>query len=74
MKEAAHLIRLAALFAAGVLLFLFVRQMMVPAGFGRYGHFRAGALEDIRARPIAFAGRAACEACHDDKHLSLIHI
>lgn len=67
MKEAVHLIRLAALFTAGFLGFLVLRQMVVPAGFGKYGHFRAGALDDVRARPISYAGHATCEACHDDQ-------
>ncbi len=66
MKEAVHLIRLAALFAVGIILFLVVRQWIVPDGFGKYGHFRSGALADVRAQPISFAGRATCETCHDD--------
>jgi hypothetical protein len=66
MKEAAHLIRLAALFAAGSIVFLIVRAQVVPDGFGKYGHYRAGALEDLRKRPVAFAGREACAACHDE--------
>ena len=32
--------------------------------FGRYGFFRAGALDDLRARPLHYAGHAACEDCH----------
>ena len=35
MKEAAHLIRLAALFVAGFVIFLLIRQAIVPAGFGK---------------------------------------
>jgi hypothetical protein len=66
MKEAAHLIRLAALFAAGLILFLVVRAQVVPEGFGKYGHYRAGALEDARARRIIFAGRETCATCHDE--------
>jgi len=71
MKEAAHLIRLAALFVAGFVIFLLIRQAIVPAGFGKYGHFRAGALDDVRARQISFAGRSACEGCHEDKREAL---
>jgi hypothetical protein len=40
---------------------------VVPVGFGRYGHYRAGALDDVRARPISFAGHEACETCHDEQ-------
>jgi len=67
MKDAAHLVRLAALFGAGLTLFLVVRQQVVPSDFGKYGHFRPGALDQVRARPLSFAGRATCEMCHDDQ-------
>ena len=52
------------------------RLSIDPAGdracwFRQYGHFRAGALDDVRARPISFAGRVACEACHPEKREAL---
>jgi hypothetical protein len=72
MKDAAHLLRLAALFAAGIIFFLLVRQIAVPAGFGKYGHFRPGAIDDVRARPISFAGKAQCEMCHPDQLKALL--
>jgi hypothetical protein len=59
-----HLVRVAALFLAGVLVFLVLQAVLVPKGFGLYGHYRAGALEENRTRPVAFAGRAACVECH----------
>jgi len=59
-----HLVRVAALFVAGVLAFLVLQALLVPKGFGLYGHYRAGALEENRARPVAHAGRAACVECH----------
>jgi len=57
---------MAGLFVAGVLVFLVLQALLVPKGFGVYGHYRAGALEENRARPVAFAGRAACVECHSD--------
>lgn len=62
-----HLMRVVLLFAAGLLVFLGLKAALVPKGFGVYGHYRAGALDDNRARPVAFAGRTACGDCHDDK-------
>jgi hypothetical protein len=61
---------MAALLAAGVLLFLLVRSIAVPKGFGEYGHFRPGALDDIAALPLAYAGHEACEECHSDVALA----
>ncbi|MGD1090406.1 MAG: cytochrome c3 family protein [Bryobacteraceae bacterium] len=52
--------------AAFVLIFLAIRHAVVPRTFGDLGHYRAAALDDIRARPVSFAGKAVCETCHDD--------
>jgi cytochrome c554/c'-like protein len=61
-----HLVRVAGLFLAGIVVFVALQALLIPEGFGRYGHYRAGALDDARARPIAYAGRAACLECHAD--------
>jgi len=65
-RDSEHLVRLLLLFAAGTLLFLVARALLVPAGFGDYGHFRAGAITDNAARAPRFAGRTACAECHDE--------
>ncbi len=65
-RDQEHLLRLAGLALAGLLLFLVVRGLLVPEGFGLYGHYRAGALDDNRAHKAAFAGRAVCGDCHTD--------
>lgn len=65
-KDAGHLIRMALLFLLGISAFLAARALFVPAGFGRYGHYRAGALDDNRAQPLRYAGRQACGDCHGD--------
>src|SRR5215471_4240786 len=67
LRNAEHLIRVALLLALGLVAFLAVRRFVVPSDFGKYGHFRPGSMDDVRARPIKFAGRAACEACHSDQ-------
>ena len=63
-----HVLRVAALFAFGFVAFVILRQVLVPADFNLegYGFFRAGALDDVAARPIAYAGQAACVDCHTD--------
>lgn len=66
LRSTEHLIRVVVLLALGVVAFLVIRRVVVPTGFGKYGHFRPAALADIRARPVKFAGHAACEACHSD--------
>lgn len=66
LKDREHLVRMAGLFLTGLALFLSVRALFVPQGFGEYGHFRTGALADNAARAMAFAGRESCESCHSD--------
>ena len=66
-KDKEHLVRMAGLFAAGLVVFVLARAIFVPKGFGLYGHYRAGALADNRSRPVSFAGRALCGDCHTDK-------
>jgi hypothetical protein len=61
-----HLLRMAGLFVAGAVVFVIVRALLVPEGFGTWGHFRAGALDDNRAHPLRYAGRQACAECHAD--------
>lgn len=66
-KDHEHLARVAALAGGGIVVFLVLQQLLVPEGFGVYGHYRAGALEDNRAHPPAFAGQAACADCHSEE-------
>ncbi len=65
-RNSGHLVRVAGLFVAGIAVFLALRGLLLPEGFGVYGHFRAGALDDNRTRPLVYAGRAACLECHTD--------
>ena len=65
-KDREHLFRVAALFLVGIAAFFVAKALFVPKDFGVYGHYRAGALADNRARPISFAGQAACLECHSD--------
>ena len=65
-RDVEHLARVAALFLAGIVAFFTAQRLLVPKDFGRFGHYRPGALGDNAGRPNVFAGRAACEECHTD--------
>ena len=67
LRSSEHLIRVVLLLALGTVGFLLIKRAGTPAEFGKYGHFRPGSMDDVRARPIKFAGREACEACHSDQ-------
>jgi hypothetical protein len=64
LGDAEHLFRIAGLFVVGLVLFLTVRTVLVPADFGKNGHYRAGAIDDNAARPVVYGGRAVCADCH----------
>lgn len=65
-RDASHLIRLAAVFVLGAVLFVVVRAAVIPKSFGRFGPYRGDALQEITSRPVAYAGHDACEGCHPD--------
>jgi predicted CXXCH cytochrome family protein len=41
--------------------------MVVPKDFGKYGHYRAGALDAAAAKPVSYAGQEACAMCHEEQ-------
>jgi hypothetical protein len=61
---------MAIVFLAGIIVLLIARAALTPDDFGTLGFYRAGAIDDARLRPIAYAGRAACEECHGGTYLS----
>jgi predicted CXXCH cytochrome family protein len=63
--DAALLGRVAVVFVCALIAFLLLRQALVPAEFGKYGHYRAGALDENRQRPLRYAGQQSCVVCHE---------
>lgn len=66
MNPAKHFIRLLVLLVLAAAAFLKARSMVVPADFGKLGHFRASAIADAAAREPRHLGSAACADCHAD--------
>ena len=62
LKDAGHLLRVAAVLLAGIAVFAIVRFRLVPHSFGEYGHYRGNSIAEIAAH--CFAGHGACESCH----------
>jgi hypothetical protein len=61
-----HLLRLAAVFAAAAVVFAILRALLVPADYGRFGRYRAGALLQIASHSTVYAGQLSCVECHTD--------
>jgi hypothetical protein len=66
LRHSSHLWRMLLLFAAWIGAFLIVRAFLVPPGFGAFGHYRPGAVDDVAALPVVFGGKAACLECHEN--------
>ncbi len=66
MRDADHLLRLAGVFLAAVLIFFGIRAFLVPKSFGEYGHYRGDAIAEIAALPLVHAGHQSCETCHTE--------
>lgn len=58
--------RILPLFAVFVLLFLFIRYLLVPESFGEHGHYRFNSVEDNKQKEIHYGGKELCADCHDD--------
>jgi len=58
--------RLIIVFAVAISALLVARSFLVPETFGKYGHYRAEAVDFEAAKPIGYAGHMICAECHDD--------
>ncbi len=62
-----QLLRLFLLLVGIVSSYSLARYFLTPESFKQYGWYRGLALTELRARPLVFAGRKACEECHSDE-------
>lgn len=46
--------------------YLFISPLFIPTDFGKYGHFRVSAVEEIASQPMNYAGHEVCATCHED--------
>lgn len=61
-----QLIPLILIFLIGIAALIGARVLLIPESFGKYGHYRADAVDEIMAQPMMYAGSALCYDCHDD--------
>jgi hypothetical protein len=69
IKIPQQVIRLAILFSILIAALLIARYTFIPKTFGKYGHYRAAAVDEIKSLEINYAGAAACIDCHDDIYM-----
>jgi len=61
-----QVISLAIVFAILIAALIAARIILVPDSFGEYGHYRADAVDEIKAQKIHYAGYNACGECHEE--------
>jgi hypothetical protein len=61
-----HIRRLILVFVIFISLFLVARHFLVPDTFGKFGPYRAAALDDYSGIGIFYSGQQACFECHQD--------
>ena len=66
-KMPPQIVRLVLLTIAIVGSYLVARFFLTPKTFGEYGWYRGAAIEEARNHPLVYAGRKACEECHEDE-------
>jgi hypothetical protein len=64
--------RLSVIAILAVAALLAARHFLIPADFGKYGHYRASALDENAKREKSFAGRGACGECHEGETTTLL--
>jgi hypothetical protein len=64
VSATSHYKRLLVALAGLVVLFIVARNLLVPPSFGRDGHYRATAVEEIVATETQFVGSFSCGECH----------
>jgi len=58
--------RLFSTFVVFVGVFILIQQYLKPDSFGKYGHYRANAINDAKLIPLKYKGEKKCTTCHQD--------
>ena len=67
-----HIVKIVLILLILVAVGVAVRAKVLPDGFGKYGHYRAGAIDDEINRPIRNGTNASCLVCHP--HIRQMHL
>ncbi|HUT53679.1 MAG TPA: cytochrome C [bacterium] len=68
MEHSKHIWRVFILLAVGVVFVVSGRHFLVPASFGKMGHFRFDSIGEYMAKPVMHGNDASCRKCHQDKY------
>ncbi|MDH3381460.1 MAG: cytochrome c3 family protein [Flavobacteriaceae bacterium] len=58
--------RLLLSFVVFVGIFMVIQDFLTPESFGKYGHYRANAIDDNKLVTPQYKGEQKCASCHED--------
>lgn len=67
MRHTKHYFRALILLAGAGLGFFLFRAFMIPASFGKFGHYRADNVAEQRQKPLRHAPQQTCADCHAEQ-------
>ena len=71
-----HVKRIVLVLVAAAVLGFIAKKIFTPDGFGKYGHYRAGAVQDEMGRELRHMTNESCLSCHPfikQMHLNGVH-
>ncbi len=67
-----HVIRIGLILVIALVLGFLAKKIFTPDGFGKYGHYRAGAIQDEINRETRHMTNDSCLSCHP--HIKEMHL
>ncbi|MFC2076199.1 cytochrome C [candidate division KSB1 bacterium] len=68
MRHDKHVFRLVFLLVLAFGGVLTARNLLVPASFGQYGHYRGDNIAEQMAKPVSHGGPESCRSCHAEEY------
>ena len=64
VRRRKHIERLLIVIISVVAVLFFIRALLIPQSFGRYGYYRGDSLKEQADLPLVYLESAFCEDCH----------
>jgi hypothetical protein len=64
VQHTKHIWRMAIILITGIITAVIIRNLLIPATFGREGHFRYESIMEYMSLPVIYAGNQFCMGCH----------
>jgi hypothetical protein len=66
-KDIRHIVHVAIIVVAVIVIFLIARALTVPESFGQYGHYRGDSIKERQDFPVTLQTPQTCKECHEEE-------